>query len=120
MNSFVGNVVLRETPLFVTPYDILDSTEQEHATIRVVVLFWVSLFDLDFMLTTIKPIRKFDDVGKDLSCGFTCLIGAFVFGNAIVNDDFLVDDLGKKPVVSVVDGNNDLILFADIFSFKGP
>jgi hypothetical protein len=111
---------LRETPLFVASYDIFDSADQEHSTIEAVVLFWVSFFDLDFMLAAIKPIGKFDYVGKYLSCGFTCLIVAFVFGNAIVNFYFLVDDLGKEPVVSVVDRDNDLILFADIFSFKSP
>ena len=119
MNSFVEDVSLTETPLFVVPYNILDSAEQEHATIRWIVLFWVSFLNMDFMLTAIKPIWEFNDISEDLSCGFAGLVVAFVFGYAIVDDDFLVHDSGKEPMVAVIYCDNDLVLFADVFSFEG-
>ncbi len=47
------------------------------------------------------------------------MVKAFVFGNAIVYDDFLVHNSDKEPVVYVVDGDNDLILFVDFFMVEG-
>ncbi len=42
------------------------------------------------------------------------------FWNAVVYFHCLVDNSRKEPVVAVINGNDDLVLFADVVSLQGP
>ena len=46
------------------------------------------------------------------------MVVAFVFGDTVIDDDFLVHYSGKEPVIAVVDCYDDLVLSADVFSFE--
>ena len=115
---FEWYICLTEAPLLIVSDDILDSAKQKHSTIRRIILFWISWLHLYLMITAIKPIWKLQNVPKNFTCRFASLIVTSLLWYTIIDDYFVVDYLGKKPVVSIVYGNNDLILLTDVLSLQ--